>query len=210
VITLKRTFKDAAASIAAALLLAVALAPKASAYPADYSPGPLTYTVRAGDTLTDVARKTDRTVRQLVYINRIPDRHYIETGFVLRLWGARSATKAPAPPKSFYTSAGIGEQTAYKSDSGGVTTTTSYGSGYIQSLITSYDWEDSIALGVASCESHFNPYADNPTSSAYGVFQRLGETSSDPTVQVANAYAMWQDRYWQPWGWPDGAWGCYW
>jgi hypothetical protein len=59
-------------------------------------------------------------------------------------------------------------------------------------------------------ESHWNPAADNPTSSAYGVAQLLTERSHDPRVQVrdglsyiaarystpCDAWAAWQRKRW--------------
>lgn len=77
--------------------------------------------------------------------------------------------------------------------------------GAIQELICSYAWECSIALRVAGCESGFSPTAVN--GSHLGLFQREGETSTDPEVQVRNAYAMYQERGWQPWGLGE-SWGC--
>lgn len=93
------------------------------------------------------------------------------------------------------------------SDSVTVTATVPWTMGHIQELICSYSWDCATALRVSSCESGFNPLADNPHSSAFGLFQRLGETSTDPKVQVANAYAMYVSRGWQPWGLGE-SWGC--
>ena len=51
-------------------------------------------------------------------------------------------------------------------------------------------------------ESHWNPRANNPRSSAYGIAQMLGETSHDPRVQVRHGLAYIDARY----GSACGAW----
>ena len=59
-------------------------------------------------------------------------------------------------------------------------------------------------------ESAWNHLADNPQSTAFGIAQMLGETSTDPAVQIrnglryissrytnaCNAWAYWQRNYW--------------
>lgn len=47
-------------------------------------------------------------------------------------------------------------------------------------------------------ESGWRVAADNPTSTAYGIAQRLDETSHDPDVQVANGIAYIRSRYGSP------------
>ena len=46
-----------------------------------------------------------------------------------------------------------------------------------------------------SSESRFDHYADNPTSSAYGIAQRLGEKSENPRVQILKGLRYIQHRY---------------
>lgn len=47
-------------------------------------------------------------------------------------------------------------------------------------------------------ESAWNPEADNPTSTAFGIAQMLGETSTDPLVQIRNGLRYIQHRYETP------------
>lgn len=77
--------------------------------------------------------------------------------------------------------------------------------GAIQTLICSYSWDCSTALRVAGCESGFSTTAVN--GSHFGLFQREGETSTDAETQVRNAFAMYSERGWQPWGLGE-SWGC--
>jgi hypothetical protein len=82
--------------------------------------------------------------------------------------------------------------------------------GSLRSLICSYPWDCSIALGVASCESGMSTTAGTP-GNYYGLFQVDYETSSDPVIQVRHAWEKYESAGgWYPWGYPDGAFGCYW
>ena len=47
-------------------------------------------------------------------------------------------------------------------------------------------------------ESAWNPKADNPHSTAFGIAQMLGETSTDPLVQIRNGLRYIQHRYETP------------
>jgi peptidoglycan/xylan/chitin deacetylase (PgdA/CDA1 family) len=73
------------------------------------SPTPVAYTVRAGDTLTSIARAFDTTARSIAYWNRVtyptldpdstgyaPDR--ISIGWVLQVWRGRVVDEADPPP----------------------------------------------------------------------------------------------------------------
>ena len=48
---------------------------------------------------------------------------------------------------------------------------------------------------IVTAESHWNPRANNPHSTAYGIGQLLNERSSDPFTQVIHAVAYGHDRY---------------
>lgn len=47
-------------------------------------------------------------------------------------------------------------------------------------------------------ESAWNPKADNPTSTAFGIAQMLGETSTNPLVQIRNGLRYIEHRYNNP------------
>lgn len=61
------------------------------------------------------------------------------------------------------------------------------------------DWDAGTALAIIWRESHGNPWAKNPRSSAAGLFQILGSTPGDAAGNVALAHAMWSQRGWSPW-----------
>jgi hypothetical protein len=80
---------------------------------------------------------------------------------------------------------------------------------YAESLMVEYDWlpaDLECLIKLWNKESHWNPKADNPHSSAFGIAQLLGETSKDPARQIrqglkyiahrhdtpCNAWEFWQ------------------
>lgn len=76
-----------------------------------------------------------------------------------------------------------------------------------QSLTMSLPWNGSLMLHVASCESHDDPNATNPSSGAHGLFQQLGITTDDPMQQVRDAYSLWQSQGYGAWSASRGCWG---
>lgn len=79
---------------------------------------------------------------------------------------------------------------------------------YAQSKVSAVQWPCLDALWQH--ESGWNPTADNPTSTAYGIPQLLTETSADPQAQVDDGLAYIGARYgdscsawafWQQNGW---------
>lgn len=58
------------------------------------------------------------------------------------------------------------------------------------------NWE--CLLNLWTKESNWRPLADNKKSTAYGIAQVLGETSSDPIVQINNGLKYIEYRYGSP------------
>ena len=68
-------------------------------------------------------------------------------------------------------------------------------------MLSDYGWEESEFLCLEPLwekESNWNPYADNPNSSAYGIAQLLGELSSNPVSQMHNGMRYISHRYGTP------------
>ena len=55
------------------------------------------------------------------------------------------------------------------------------------------------ALHVAWCESKFSPYAANPRSSAWGLFQFLDGEGMNARRQTIRARDWYHNRGWTPW-----------
>ena len=84
-----------------------------------------------------------------------------------------------------------------------------------RALLSAYGW-DADQFGCLDSlwerESHWNPHADNPNSSAYGIPQALpgskmasagADWADNPVTQIKWGLGYIQDRY----GSPCGAWG---
>lgn len=68
-------------------------------------------------------------------------------------------------------------------------------------MLSTYGWNEDEFLCLEPLwekESNWNPLADNPRSSAYGIAQLLGETSDDPVSQMHNGMRYISDRYGTP------------
>jgi hypothetical protein len=81
-----------------------------------------------------------------------------------------------------------------------------------QDLVAAYFPADQVAKGcqVIMCESGGNPTADNPSSSASGLWQFLDRTwgghggfvrakDAPPSVQTEKAAMLWRSSGWRPW-----------
>lgn len=72
---------------------------------------------------------------------------------------------------------------------------------YAESLVMAYDWNPTDATCLMKLwgkESSWNHLADNPTSSAFGIAQLLGETSKDPARQIRQGLKYIAHRYGTP------------
>ena len=64
-----------------------------------------------------------------------------------------------------------------------------------------YNWKDKEWICIDKLltkESRFDHLADNPKSTAFGIGQRLKETSKDPLIQILSTYKYIQHRYKTP------------
>lgn len=68
------------------------------------------------------------------------------------------------------------------------------------------DWDVDLMLRIMGCESGGRANADNPSSTASGLFQILGGPY-DPVANIALAHSMWSTRGTQPWNSSRSCWG---
>ena len=120
-----------------------------------------TVTVQPGDTLNLISKLTARTVDELVDVNSIADPDVIDAGQILELCDGDNAEPVPAPaaepvPKPPAGPKEIGATLAAKR-------------GW-----TGQQWKCLETLWQR--ESGWNPTAQNPTSTAYGIAQFLNQT----------------------------------
>jgi hypothetical protein len=78
---------------------------------------------------------------------------------------------------------------------------------YAQIAIKAYNWDKNQYVCLSQLwgkESGWNYKADNPTSSAYGIAQMLGEKAKHPKKQIDNGLRYIEHRYGDPcngWKW---------
>jgi len=81
-----------------------------------------------------------------------------------------------------------------------------------RSILAQYSWNVDVAVNVCNAESGGNPNNDNPGDyhatcyGSRGLFQIGCDSTSnyagmfDPYANIAQAYALYSNRGWQPWG----------
>ena len=169
------------------------------------------YTVKAGDTLSEIAESKKTTVERLVELNKISNPDFIMTGQVLELGDlkdvAKQTTSAPAVPAPVTPAAPVATETPVTTETPAVTATSDYSAyssdvvlanGNTPGAVGSYaaarmaemtgvsasTWENIIAR-----ESNGQVDAYNP-SGASGLFQTMPGWGSTATVedQIQAAY----------------------
>jgi len=165
----------------------------------------VTHTVKSGETLSGISAKYFGDYTRYIEIansNNIKNADLIFVGDTLKIdtttgeivdaTAEEAATEATTP--------------ATETTESTTTTTTQATDGSVESIVraaaSAYGWDSGANWEaihfIIQHESSWNPNAQNPTSTAYGLFQMLVETSSDPAVQAANGMAYIASRYGTP------------
>lgn len=168
----------------------------------------VTHTVKSGETLSGISAKYfgDYTrYMEIANSNNIKNADLIFVGDTLKIntttgeivdaTAEKAANQASTPVAEAATQAATqAPQPAQATD------------GSVESIVraaasargwgTGANW-DAINF-IVQRESSWNPNAQNPTSTAYGLFQMLTETSADPAVQAANGMTYIANRYGTP------------
>ncbi len=162
------------------------------------------YIVRSGDTLSTIAARHGTTWQQLHAVNREvigsnPNILRVGQRLVLSGAAARASTPAADPARASRGSERTG---------GGDARTIA------QTMVANHGWSSGQFTCLDSLwtrESNWNPTADNPTSSAYGIPQALpgskmasagADWRTNPATQISWGLGYIADRY----GDPCGAW----
>lgn len=164
----------------------------------------VTHTVKSGETLSGISAKYFGDYTRYIEIansNNIKNADLIFVGDTLKIDTTTGeivdATAEEAAAEATTPATETTEST---------TTTTQATDGSVESIVrasaSAYGWGsganwEAIRF-IIQHESSWNPNAQNPTSTAYGLFQMLVETSSDPAVQAANGMAYIAGRYGTP------------
>ncbi len=168
------------------------------------------YVVRAGDTLSTIAARHGTTWQQLHAANREvigSNPNVLRVGQRLVTSGAASPAPAPSPaavPSAAPEHASRGSDRPGGGDARTIALTMVANRGWSSGQFTCLD-------NLWTRESNWNPSADNPTSSAYGIPQALpgskmasagADWRTNPATQISWGLGYIADRY----GDPCGAW----
>ena len=157
-----------------------------------------TYTIQSGDSLWSISQKFDTTINSIVAENTklTSSADTIFPNETLQVNSGNNQTT----PTYYYTPKTITpsyskpntQQTVNYSSTGSV-------SGYAQEMasrtgVSASEWE-----AIINRESGGDPTAQNPSSSAHGLFQQLGETSNDPQTQINDAVKLYNEQGLNAW-----------
>lgn len=165
-----------------------------------------TVTVTSGDTVSKIAQEYGDTVNHVVSVNQLANPNFIQVGKKLQVGTSlqKNGTSGTSNGYSGVTNTGTTTSTSEvqnKPNTGYASAPTS-GSIAEQAAqlmaqktgVSASEWSQ-----IIQRESNGNPSAQNSSSAAHGLFQRLGETSNDWRTQVNNAAELYSKQGLNAW-----------
>lgn len=165
-----------------------------------------TVTVASGDTVSKIAQEHGDTINHIVSVNQLANPDFIQVGEKLQVGtslqqsGTSEASNGYSGVTSTETATGASESQnkpstgyAYASTSGSVAEQAAQLMAQ-KTGVSASEWSH-----IIQRESNGNPSAQNSSSSAHGLFQRLGETSNDWRTQVNNAAELYSKQGLNAW-----------
>ena len=165
-----------------------------------------TVTVTSGDTVSKIAQEHGDTINHIVSVNQLANPNFIQVGEKLQVGtslqknGTSMASNGYSGVTSTETTTGTSE--VQNKPNTGYTPATTSGSVAEQAAqlmaqktgVSASEWSH-----IIQRESNGIPTAQNPSSSAHGLFQQLGETSNDWRTQVNNAAELYSKQGLNAW-----------
>lgn len=165
-----------------------------------------TVTVTSGDTVSEIAQEYGDTVNHIASVNQLANPNFIQVGETLQV-GTSSQNNGTSEASNGYSSVANTESNAGTSEVQNKPNT-----GYAPASTSGNVAEQAAQLmaqktGVSASEwsyiiqreSNGTPSAQNPSSSAHGLFQQLGETSNDWRTQVNDAAELYSKQGLNAW-----------
>jgi len=165
-----------------------------------------TVTVASGDTVSEIAQEYGDTVNHVVSVNQLANPNFIQVGETLQV-GPSSQKNGTSESSNGYsgvanTESNTGTQEVQNKPNTGHASASTSGSVAEQAAqlmaqktgVSASEWSQ-----IIQRESNGIPSAQNPSSSAHGLFQRLGETSNDWRTQVNNAAELYSKQGLNAW-----------
>jgi len=165
-----------------------------------------TVTVASGDTVSKIAQEHGDTINHIVSVNQLANPDFIQVGEKLQV-GTSLQKNSTSTASNGYSGVTNTETAASTSEvqnkpSTGYTPAATSGSVAEQAAqlmaqktgVSASEWSQ-----IIQRESNGNPSAQNSSSSAHGLFQRLGETSNDWGTQVNNDAVLYSKQGLNAW-----------
>lgn len=165
-----------------------------------------TVTVTSGDTVSEIAQEYGDTVNHIASVNQLADPNFIQIGEKLQV-GTSLQKNSTSEASNGYsgvtnTQTTTGTSEAQNKPNTGYASASTSGSITEQAAqlmaqktgVSASEWSH-----IIQRESNGNPSAQNPSSTAHGLFQQLGETSNDWRTQVNNAAELYSKQGLNAW-----------
>lgn len=159
-----------------------------------------TYKVENGDTVSAIAQKFDTDISSIVSENGLSNPNMIYVGQTLEIGEQQSAQSHQNVSAQPQQTQQVSNQQTYTQPK---ETQTYSGNSSIGSVaqemqartgVSASEWET-----IIQRESGGNVNAQNPSSSAHGLFQQLGETSNDVQTQINDAVNLYKEQGLSAW-----------
>lgn len=165
-----------------------------------------TVTVTSGDTVSKIAQEYGDTVNHIVSVNQLANPNFIQVGETLQVGtlsqenGTSEASNGYSGVANTQTTTGTQEvQNKPNTEYASASTSGSVAEQAAQLMAQKTGVSASEWSYIIQRESNGEPSAQNPSSSAHGLFQQLGETSNDWRTQVNNAAELYSKQGLNAW-----------
>lgn len=163
-----------------------------------------TYTVRQGDTVSEIAETQGTSINEIMNENQLSNLNVIYVGEKLSIGEqqvqqpVQQQTQEPVQQPTQQASQSNNQNYEASQPTGNVSSNSGV-SGYAQEMasrtgVSASEWE-----AIIERESGGSSTAQNPSSSAHGILQQLGETSNDPQTQINDAVKLYDEQGLNAW-----------
>jgi len=159
-----------------------------------------TYKVESGDTVSEIAQKFNTDTGSVVSENGLSNPNMIYVGQKLEIGEQQSAQPKQNTNAQPQQAQQVSNHQTYTQPK---ETQTYSGNSSVSSVAQEMQARTGVSASewsqIISRESGGNVNAQNPSSSAHGLFQQLGETSNDAQTQINHAVSLYKSQGLNAW-----------